>query len=134
MTHLDLRATTAKQVQQLRFVEFEVWFLPRRDERALEGFYTPLQEDFYNAYLNSGAIFRPQRVYHIDSIVAAAGEHIRPYLTYLLGQVATTSTTPALQPSGLQSQGQPLAQYASPTEQVSQWFASLVVALQFTPL
>ncbi|XP_066354561.1 uncharacterized protein [Miscanthus floridulus] len=43
----------AKQVQQLKFVQFEDWFLPRRDERALEGFYTPLQEDFYNAYLNS---------------------------------------------------------------------------------
>ena len=42
--------------------------------------------------------------------------------------------TPALQPSGLQSQGQPLAQFASPIEQVSQWFASPVIALQFTPL
>jgi hypothetical protein len=42
VVHLDLRAATAKQVQQLRFVEFEVWFPPRRDERAAEGFYTPL--------------------------------------------------------------------------------------------
>ena len=42
MTHLDLRVTTAKQVQQLIFVQFEEWFLPRRDEHALEGFYTPL--------------------------------------------------------------------------------------------
>ena len=58
VTHLDLRAATAKQVRQLRFIEFEVWFPPRRDERASEGFYTPLQEDFYNAYLNSGAVFR----------------------------------------------------------------------------
>jgi hypothetical protein len=32
----------AKQVQQLRFVDFEQWFLSRRDDRALEGFYTPL--------------------------------------------------------------------------------------------
>ena len=54
-----------------------MWFPPRRDERALEGFYTPLQEDFYNVFLNSGTVF--------DSIVAAAGEHIRPYLTYLPG-------------------------------------------------
>ena len=44
MVHLDLRAATARQVQQLRFVEFEVWFPPRRDERAAEGFYTPLQK------------------------------------------------------------------------------------------
>ena len=36
-----------------------------------------------------------------------------------LGQTATTSTTPTLQPSGLQSQGQPPAQYASLIEQVS---------------
>ena len=83
MTHQDLRATTVQQVQQLRFIQFEEWFLPRQDEHALEGFYTPLQEDFYNAYLNSGAVFRSQRVYNIESIVAAAREHIRPYLSYL---------------------------------------------------
>ena len=62
-----------KQVQQLRFVQFE-WFSPRRDERASEGFYTPLQEDFYNAYLNSRVTFKSQRVCSIESIVAAAGE------------------------------------------------------------
>ena len=72
-------------MQQLRFVDFEQWFPPRRDDRASDGFYTPLQEDFYNAYLNSGAIFRSQRVCNIESIVAAAGEHICPYLSYLLG-------------------------------------------------
>ena len=66
-------------------MDFEHWFSPRRDDRASEGFYTPLQEDFYNAYLNSGAVFRSQRVCHIDSIVTAAGEHIRPYLAYLPG-------------------------------------------------
>ena len=53
-----MRAAIARQVRQLRFVEFDVWFPPRRDERAADGFYTPLQEDFYNAYLNSGAVFR----------------------------------------------------------------------------
>ena len=42
MTHLDLRVATAKQVQQLRFVDFEVWFPSRRDDRASEGFYMPL--------------------------------------------------------------------------------------------
>ena len=62
-----------------------MWFPLRRDERAAEGFYTPLQEDFYNAYLNSRAVFRSQRVYSIEAIVAVAGEHIRPYLTYLPG-------------------------------------------------
>jgi hypothetical protein len=51
---LDLRAATARQVQQLPLVEFELWFPPRRDERASEQFYTVLQEDLYNAYLNSG--------------------------------------------------------------------------------
>ena len=66
-------------------MDFDKWFPPRRDDRALEGFYTPLQEDFYNAYLNSGAAFRSQRVCNIESIVAAAGEHIRPYLSYLPG-------------------------------------------------
>ena len=74
MTYLDLRAATTKQVQQLRFMDFEQWFPPRWDERALEGFYTPLLEDFYNAYLNSGVAFRSQRVCSIEAIVAAAGE------------------------------------------------------------
>ena len=99
MTHLDLRAATAKQVQQLRFVDFEVWFPPRRDDKASEGFYTPLQEDFYNAYLNSGVVFRSQRVCHIDSIVAAAGEHIRPYFAYLLGLIDLIGWTRLYVPS-----------------------------------
>ena len=32
-----------------------------------------------------GAVFRSQRVCSIEAIVAAAGEHIRPYLSYLPG-------------------------------------------------
>ena len=51
-----------------------------------------------------------------------------------LAQPTTTMMTPAVQPSGLQSQGQPLAQFASPLVQVSQWLSSPVVAPQFTPL
>ena len=42
MTHLDLRAATAKQVQQLMFVQFGDWFPPRRDERASKNFCTVL--------------------------------------------------------------------------------------------
>ena len=67
---------------------------------------------------------------HVVTVIGAPPPQASPQL----GQPATTSMTPALQPSGLQSQGQPPAQYASPIEQVSQWFASLVVAPQFTPL
>ena len=55
---MDLRAAIARQVQQLRFVEVEQWFPPQRDKRASEGFYIVLQEDLYNAYLNSGVAFR----------------------------------------------------------------------------
>ena len=40
--HLDLRAAIARQVQQLRFVEVELWFPPQWDERASEGFYIVL--------------------------------------------------------------------------------------------
>ena len=58
MVHLDLRAAIARQVQLLWFVQFEDWFPPRRDERASEHFYIVLQEDFYNAYLNSDVAFR----------------------------------------------------------------------------
>jgi len=46
---------------------------------------TPLLEDFYNGYLNSGVAFRSQRVCSIEAIVAAAGEQIRPHLSYLPG-------------------------------------------------
>ena len=80
-------------------MEFEQWFPSRRDEHALEGFYTPLQEDFYNAYLNSGAILRSQRVCNIESIVAAAGEHIRLYLAYLLGLIDLLGWTGLYVPS-----------------------------------
>ena len=85
MVHLDLRTTTARQVQQLHFVEFEEWFPPRRDEHALEQFYTVLQEDLYNAYLNSGVALRSQRVCSLEAIVVVAGEQIRPHLSYLPG-------------------------------------------------
>ena len=80
-------------------MDFEQWFPPRRDDRASEGFYTPLQEDFYNAYLNSGAIFRSQRVCNIESIVAAAGEHIRQYLSYLPGLIDLLGQTGLYVPS-----------------------------------
>jgi len=72
-------------MQQLRFVQFEDWFPARRDERVSEHFYTVLQEDFYNAYLNSGIAFRFQRVCPLESLVAAAGEQICPHLSYLPG-------------------------------------------------
>ena len=44
-----------------------------------------LQEDFYNAYLNSGVAFRSQRVCSLEAIVAIVGEQIRPHLSYLPG-------------------------------------------------
>jgi hypothetical protein len=55
--HFDLRGAIARQVQALRFVEVNWWFPPMRDSRASEGFYTPLQEDFYRAYVDSGIAF-----------------------------------------------------------------------------
>ena len=66
-------------------MQFEDWFPSRRDERASEHFYIPLQEDFYNAYLNSGVTSRSQRVCSIEALVAAAGEQIHPHLSYLPG-------------------------------------------------
>ena len=68
----------------------------------------------------------------MQHVVTAIGAPL-PQPSPKLGQTATTSMTPALQPSGLQSQGQPPAQFASPTEQVSQYFALPVPAPQFTP-
>jgi hypothetical protein len=72
--HFDLRGATARQVQALRFVEISRWFPPQRDPQASEGFYTPLHEDFYRAYVDSGIAFRPQRVYRLEALVEVVGE------------------------------------------------------------
>jgi hypothetical protein len=52
--HFDLRGATARQVQSLRFLRSA-----GGSSRASEGFYTPLQEDFYRALVDSGIAFRP---------------------------------------------------------------------------
>ena len=57
--------------------------------------------------------------------------------TLQIGQPTTiTPVTLVVQPSGLPSQRQPAPQFASPTEQVSQWFASPGIAQgpHFTPI
>jgi hypothetical protein len=83
--HFDLRGATARQVQALRFVEVGRCFPPVQDSRASEGFYTPLQEDFYRAYVDSGIAFRPQRVCHLEALVEVVGEQLRPHLSFLPG-------------------------------------------------
>ena len=80
-------------------MQFEDWFPTSRDERALEHFYTPLQEDFYNAYLNSGVAFRSQRVCSIESLVVAADEQIHPHLSYLPGLIDLLRRTGRYVPS-----------------------------------
>ena len=72
-------------MQQLYLVEFEQWFPSRQDEQASEQFYTVLQEDFYNAYLNNGVAFKTQRVCSLEAIVVVAREQIHPHLSYLPG-------------------------------------------------
>jgi hypothetical protein len=66
-------------------VSLAEWFPYQRDERAAEGFFTPLQENFYRAYQDSGIVFRSQRVCSLEAIVQVIGEEIRPHLTYLEG-------------------------------------------------
>jgi hypothetical protein len=83
--HFDLRGATTRQVQALRFVEVGRWFPPQRDPRALKGFYTPLHEDFYRTYDDSGIAFRPQRVCRLEALVEVVGEQLRPYLSFLPG-------------------------------------------------
>jgi hypothetical protein len=83
--HFDLRGATARQVQALCFVEVARWFPPQRDTRASEGFYTPLHEDFYRAYVDSGIAFRPHRVCQLESLVAVIGEQLRPHISFLPG-------------------------------------------------
>jgi hypothetical protein len=81
--HFDLRGATARQIQALRFVEVSRWFPRQWDPRALEGFYTPLHEDFYRAYVDSGITFRPQRVCRLEALVEVVGEQLRPHLFFL---------------------------------------------------
>jgi hypothetical protein len=83
--HFDLRGATTRQVQSLRFVKVAQWFPPQWDTRASEGFYTPLQEDFYRAYVDSGIAFRPQRVCRLEALVAVIDEQLRPHISFLLG-------------------------------------------------
>jgi hypothetical protein len=78
-----LRGATARQVQALRFVEVGRWFPCQWDPRASEGFYTPLHEDFYRAYIDSGIAFRPQRVCRLESLVEVVGEQLHPHLYFL---------------------------------------------------
>jgi hypothetical protein len=78
-----LRGAIARQVQALLFVEVGRWFPPQWDRRASEGFYTPLHEDFYRAYVDSGIAFRPQRVCRLEALVAIVGEQLCPHLSFL---------------------------------------------------
>jgi hypothetical protein len=81
--HFDLRGAIARQVQALRFVEVTRWFPPQRDPWASEGFYTPLHEDFYRAYVDSEIAFRPQRVCRLEALVEVVGEQLRLHLSFL---------------------------------------------------
>jgi hypothetical protein len=52
---------------------------------GLESFYTPMQEDFYRAYVDSGIAFRPQRVCRLEALVAVIGKQLYPHLSFVLG-------------------------------------------------
>ena len=77
-------------------------------------------------------LMQQQLMGFMQHVVTAIGIPL-PQTSPQLAQPPTTSTTPAVQPIGLQSQGQPPAQFMSPPVQVSQWLASPGVAPQFTP-
>ena len=63
-------------------------------------------------------LLQQQLMGFMQHVVIALGAP-QPQSSPQLALPATTSTTPAVQPSGLQSQGQPPAQFASPLVQVS---------------
>jgi hypothetical protein len=87
-----LRGATARQVQALWFVEVGRWFPPQQDPRASKGFYTPLHEDFYRAYVDSGIALRPQRVCRLETLVEVVGEQLHPHLSFLPGFVRLSGT------------------------------------------
>ena len=63
-------------------------------------------------------LMQQQLMGFMQHVVTAIGIPL-PQTSPQLAQPPTTSTTPAVQPSGLQSQGQPPAQFPSPPVQVS---------------
>ena len=70
---------------------------------------------------------------HVFTAIGVAPQQSTPQI----GQPATTTpVTLVVQPNALPSQRQPAPQFASPTEQVSQWFASPGIAQgpYFTPI
>jgi hypothetical protein len=90
--NFDLRGATACQVQALQFVDVGRWFPPQWNPRASDGFYTPLHEDFYRAYVDSGISFRPQRVCQLEALVQVVGEQLYPIVGVL--QAPVTETAP----------------------------------------
>jgi hypothetical protein len=72
-------------VQELRCVSFLQWFPAEHDPRAIERFYTPLQEDFFRAFLRVGTQFSGHRIDSVESICRVEGEEVHPYLSYLPG-------------------------------------------------
>lgn len=86
-------------MQEFKTVDIDEWFPAERQEGATEGFYTALHEDFYRAYLDSGAVFCPHRVCPMGDIASVAGEHIHPYLTYLPGLADLLGRSGAYVPS-----------------------------------
>jgi hypothetical protein len=93
--HFGLRGATTHHVQSLCFIEVARCFPPQRDTRASESFYTPLQEDFYRAYVDSEITLKPQRVCRLEALVAVVGEQLRPHLSFLLGLSDLLSWTEA---------------------------------------
>ena len=69
----------------------------------------------------------------MQHVVQATGISPPPATLQLTASVPTPAPTPALQPSGLQSHGQPISQFGSPTVQIAQTFAAQL-SPQFTPL
>ena len=59
-------------------------------------------------------LMQQQLMGFMQHVVTALGAP-QPQPSLQIAQPATTMMTPAVPPSGLQSQGQPLAQFASPT-------------------
>ena len=56
LTHIQLWLVHSLVSQTV----FDIWdvILSEMEDTLAEGFHTVLQEDFYNAYLNSGVAFR----------------------------------------------------------------------------
>lgn len=83
MKQIDLLKKTSKEINKLRTVPLDKWFLAKQ-QPGVKYFQTARHRDFHRAFVETGSFGNP-KVISIESFVAVLGEQFRQYITYLPG-------------------------------------------------